>query len=40
MIRFICIELKKTLVSENFFKFNNYLLSTYTVSTSKLDDNI
>ena len=38
MIFFLCIELKKILVSETFFKFNKYFFSTGTPTTNKLDD--
>ena len=37
---FLCTELKKILVSEFFFKFNNYFFSTGTPTTNKLDDGI
>ena len=40
MIHFLCRELKKLIVSEKFFKFNNYLFSTGTATTNKLDDGI
>ena len=40
MILFLCTELKKILVSEFFFKFNNYFFSTGTPNTNKLDDGI
>ena len=40
MILFLCIELKKILVSEFFFKFNNYFFFTGTPTTNKLDDGI
>ena len=40
MILFLCTELKKILVSEFFFKFNNYFFSTRTPTTNKLDDGI
>ena len=40
MILFLCTELKKILVSEFFFKFNNYFFSTGTPTTNKLDDGI
>ena len=40
MIFFLCTELKKILVSEFFFKFNNYFFSTGTPTTNKLDDGI
>ena len=38
MIHFLCIELKKIIVSEKFFKFNNYFLSTDTPTMNKVDD--
>ena len=38
MILFLCIELKKILVSEFFFNFNKYFFSTGTPTTNKLDD--
>ena len=39
MILFLCIELKKIiLVHEFFFKHNNYIFSTGTPTTKKLDD--
>ena len=40
MILFLCTELKKILVSEFFFKFNNYFFSNGTPTTNKLDDGI
>ena len=40
MIHFLCRELKKIIVSENFFQFNNYLFSTSTATTNKLDGGI
>ena len=42
MIYFLYKELKKVIVPENFFKFNNYFFSTGTVLQlqSKLDDGI
>ena len=38
MILFLCIDLKKKLESEIFFKFNNYSLSTGTPTRNKLND--
>lgn len=40
MIHFLCIELKKILVSEKFCKFNNYFFSIATPTTKKLDDGL
>ena len=37
---FLCTELKKILVSEFFFKFNNYFFSTGTPTTNKLHDSV
>ena len=36
----LCIDLKKILVSDIFFKFNNYFFSNSTATTNKLDDGI
>ena len=38
LILFLCIELKNTIVPENFFKFNEYFFSTDTPTTNKLDN--
>ena len=38
MIQFLCIELKKLIVSEIFFNYNKYFFSTGTLTTNKLDD--
>ena len=40
MILFLCIDLKKILVSETFFKSDNYFFSIGTPTTNKLDDSI
>ena len=40
MVLFLCIELKKIIASEYFFKFNSYCFSTGTATTQKLDDGI
>ena len=40
IILFLCIELKKMLVSEFFFKFKKYFFCTSTPTTKKLDDSI
>ena len=40
MILFLCIELKKILVSQFFFKFKKYFFCTGTPTTKKLDDSI
>ena len=38
MIRFLCRELKKVIVFENYFKFNNYFFTTGTPTANKLDE--
>lgn len=40
IIHFLCRELKKVIVSENYFKFNNYFFTTGTPTTNKLDERI
>ena len=38
MIHILCMELKKVILSENVFNFNNYFFSTGTPTTQILDD--